>query len=721
MTARYEEALRHHEAGRLATAGALYHQVLRDDPDHAGSLHLTGLIAAQTGDPEAGAAAIARAIRLNPGQAPFHNSLALTLRLRGRLTEAEHEYRTAAELRPGSAEILNNLATVLRDLGRAGDAAVAYREALAAAPGIAEIWYNLASTLTGPEAERCFRQALALKPDYPDAWHNFGRYLAARCRWREAEGALAKVTALRPDDAAAWCDRGAAHQALDHMADAADCYERSILLRPGHAAAHYNLGCLRSLEGDAGGATVCHARALAADPDFAPARIGFCMAQLPIVYRSAAEVASRRRQYIEALNTLISGDTAGEAGLAAAVGTSQPFFLAYQGEDDAALQDQYGRFACRLLADQTPIAPRPRPGERIRLGIVSGFFQDHTIWTLFLEGWLTQLDRAKFEILGFHTGGGQDDRTALAARLCDRFHHALGSGDAWRAAIVAEAPHVLLYPEIGMDPLAARLAAQRLARVQCVTWGHPVTTGYPTLDYFLSSDLMEPPVADAHYTERLVRLPNLGLYAEPDSRPPCSGGGPLSDVPVFWSGQALYKYLPADDFVFPRIASRVGDCRFIFIEFAKSRAVTTIFRDRLAGAFADQGLDAAKYCVFLPPMTQNDYLTALRRADVVLDTIGWSGGKSTLDALATGPVIVTTPGRFMRGRHTAAILRRIGLADCVAETVEDYVALAVALALDPVRRAAVRERVARGRHLAFRDTAYIRALETFLIGAAEAS
>ena len=70
-----------------------------------------------------------------------------------------------------------------------------------------------------------------------------------------------------------------------------------------------------------------------------------------------------------------------------------------------------------------------------------------------------------------------------------------------------------------MDPIAGRLAAQRLAPVQCVAWGQPETTGMPTLDYFLSSDLMEPPDGAAHYTESLVRLPNLGLCYLPDALP----------------------------------------------------------------------------------------------------------------------------------------------------------------------------------------------------------
>ena len=101
----------------------------------------------------------------------------------------------------------------------------------------------------------------------------------------------------------------------------------------------------------------------------------------------------------------------------------------------------------------------------------------------------------------------------------------------------------------------------------------------------------------------------------------------------------------------------------------------------------------------------------------MLDTPGWSGGKSTLDCLAQDPAIVTLPGRFMRGRHTAAILRRIGCEATIAGSVDEYVAIAARLGLDAAWRAEVRQAVARGKAGAFGDLAYVRALETFLAGA----
>jgi predicted O-linked N-acetylglucosamine transferase (SPINDLY family) len=708
----FAEAMALHEAGRCGEAAAEYRRILAQVPDHADSLHLLGLITAEQADPVAGIALIRRAMAIEPGRAVHYNSLGSAYRRLDRLEDAVGAYRAAVALRPQSAEIHSNLATTLRDLGLHGEAVAHYRQAAEHAPAVADIWYNLANALadTGAvvETDMGYRAAIALKPDFVDALGNYGRWLMTQGRWADAEPRLAEALTLAPMRAGVWNNLGVVSQALVR-AEAETCFRTAVAIEPGLADAHYNLGCLLSEHGRPDEAVACHAAAVAADPGFGSARLAVCMAELPIVYRSEAEIAVRRQRYGAALARLVAGD--GRL-VADAIGRSQPFFLPYQGQDDLALQALYGRFVCAALAGAPArLAAAPADGERIRLGIVSGFFCDHTLWKLFLEGWLTQIDRGRFELIGFHTGLVSDDRTARAAALCDRFVQGLGSGAAWRAAVLDASPHVLLYPEVGMDPVAGRLAAMRLAPVQCVAWGQPETTGMPTMDYFLSSDLMEPPEGGAYYTERLVRLPNLGLHYTPDAG---ADAVAHADGPVFWSGQALYKYLPQYDAVFPRIARELGACRFVFIGFAKSEAVTEVFRERLWAAFAEVGLDAERHVVILPPMPQRDYIEAVGRADVILDTIEWSGGKSTLDCLAVNPAIVTLAGRFMRGRHTAAILRHIGCAATIAESVDAYVAIAVRLGRDPVWRAEVRQAVARGKQRAFGDLAYIRALEGFL-------
>ena len=565
--AEFAAAMALHQAGRTGEAAALYRAILCQQPDHADSLHLLGLITAEHDNPAAGIILIRRAMAIQPGFAPHYNSLGHAYRRLGQPREAVSAYRAAAELRPESAEIHNNLATTLRDLGDHGEALAHYRRAVALAPAVADLWYNLANVLAASgapdETEASYRNAINLKPDFADALANYGRWLMAHSRWVEAEAHLAEAIRLAPMNAATWNNLGIASQELGRTATET-CYRNALVIDPRLADAHYNLGCLLSAQGRTDDAIACHLAAIAADPEFGPARLAACMAELPILYHSDAEVAERRARYSDALGRLVAGDV---TGLAAAIGRSQPFFLPYQGEDDRALQAIYGQFACRVLADSQPPAPLaapPTPQERIRLGIVSGFFCDHTLFKLFLEGWLTHIDRTRFEVTGFHTGALADAQTARCAGLCDRFVSALPSGT-WRDAIINTAPHILLYPEVGIDPTAGRLAAMRLAPVQCAAWGQPETTGMPTIDYFLSSALMEPPDGDACYTERLIRLPDLGLCYRPDAPPVApfatspgqpapllADPWPVAPGTVFWSGQALYKYLPGYDAIFPK-------------------------------------------------------------------------------------------------------------------------------------------------------------------------
>ena len=448
-----------------------------------------------------------------------------------------------------------------------------------------------------------------------------------------------------------------------------------------------------------------------------------CMVELPILYGSAGDVGRQRARYAGQLALLEAqaADPAAARALAAAAGMSQPFFLPYQGQCDRALQAQYGGLMARLLQRPGgPLAGSPGPGERIRLGIVSGFFHEHTLWRLMLKGWLRHIDRDRFEVTAYHTGLTTDDQTEVARQLCPRF--VTGAEEQIRQAISADQPHALLYPEIGMDRVAARLGAERLAPLQCVAWGQPETTGLPTMDVFLSSGPMEPEGAAAHYTERLAELPGLGVCYEADERraEPCTRAalGLREQAVVFWCGQALFKYLPEHDEVFPRIAAQVGDCQFLFIGFAEEPAVTAQFERRLAGAFARAGLESGRYVRIVEPMPQARFLGSVRAADIVLDSIGWSGGKSTLDVLAEAPVIVTQRGLFMRGRHTAAILQAVGVTETIAATTDDYCAVAVRLARDPAWRAALRQRIAAGRASILGRPEPIRALEAVLAGRA---
>jgi len=321
-------------------------------------------------------------------------------------------------------------------------------------------------------------------------------------------------------------------------------------------------------------------------------------------------------------------------------------------------------------------------------------------------------------LFGYHTWPVTDSETKIAIEHCERFVQGPLSIEQWRREILADAPHILIYPEIGMDVDAMVLAAQRLAPVQCTSWGHPQTTGYPTLDYFLSSDLMEPQDADDHYSENLIRLPNLSYYYEPfdDVVPPMQREdiGLRPDATVFWCGRSLYTYLPEFDQVFPRIAQSVPDAQFAFIEYQKGTHVTKQFSERLDQAFAKLGLNYKDYCLFLRRLSQPEFSAAARLCDIVLDSIGWSGANSTMESLPHSLPVVTMPASMMRGRHAPAILTMIGVTETIAATLDDYVDIAIRLALEQDWRAAIRQKMRENSHRAYRDMDCIGALEEFM-------
>jgi protein O-GlcNAc transferase len=375
--------------------------------------------------------------------------------------------------------------------------------------------------------------------------------------------------------------------------------------------------------------------------------------------------------------------------------------------------------------DDTPLAELiemlaglPAADKPIRLGIVSGFFRQHSNWKIPIKGWLKMLNRTRFRASGYYTGTERDGETDAAAALCDRFVQGPLSLDGWRRTILNDAPHVLIFPEIGMDKVSAQLAAQRLAAVQCASWGHPVTSGFPSIDYFISSDLMEPAEAVAHYSERLVRLPNLSIYYEvPDVAPVAVTRHELglrTNAIVYWCCQSLPKYLPQFDEVFARIATEVRGCQFTFIEFGGGRSVTDIFRARLERAFRAVGLDVADHCVFLPRLAPDRFAGALGQCDVVLDSIGWSGCNSILESLVHNLPIVTIAGEMMRGRHAAAILEMMEVRETTARTVDEYISIAGLLGRDATKRAELSARIANGKHRVYRDDDCILALESFL-------
>jgi predicted O-linked N-acetylglucosamine transferase (SPINDLY family) len=720
-------AQNHLQAGQLAEAEAVYQEVLNFEPHHAVCLHGLGLIAFRRGDWARAVDLIELALLHAPDDAQAHAHLAAALQNHGQTEQSLKHFERSLELAPDDAEAHCNMGMTLRGLGRLDDAAAHYRRALELRPNYPEAHGALGIVMLGlgkaEEAITCLRRALALRPEDAEAHNNLGVVLMDQGRAEEAIARYEHALALRPDYVDAILNYGTALSQQGRFDEAVRRFERVLTLKPDHVDARLKLSAAFGTQLRRQDAVTQLERVLELKPDLAFARIGLCMAHLPIVYREVAEIAECRAGYDGSLTRLCTDFEAGrvEGDLAAAVGSSQPFYLAYQGLNDRYLQRRYGTLMCAAVNARFPQAalpPPPQPGEKVRVGIVAGLFRHHTVWKLLIKGWLTQLDREKFQVFGYHTAAPQDDQTETARKLCDRFVQGPLPVERWREEIAKDAPHILIYPDIGMDPGAGQLGAHRLAPVQCVTFGHPNTTGYPTFDYFLNSAMMEPEDADDHYSERLIRLPNLGLYYEPleigQVAVERAQLGLRPDTTVYWSGQSLFKYLPQYDDIFARIAREVGNCQFAFIRFHAGPHITGAFQARLERAFAAVGLQAADHCVFLPRLPTDVFVTAIGQCDVVLDPPTWSGGNTTLEGLVHNVPIVTWPGPFMRGRVTMAVLQRMGITDTIAATIDDYVAIAVRLARDVQWRTSLRQQMTENQQQVYRDREYILGLEDFL-------
>jgi predicted O-linked N-acetylglucosamine transferase (SPINDLY family) len=440
---------------------------------------------------------------------------------------------------------------------------------------------------------------------------------------------------------------------------------------------------------------------------------------VPSIYDNPEEINFYRQRYTQGLRELIQQTSLKtpeeKTNALAGIGRLTNFYLSYQAQNDIELQRQYGNLVHEIMAANFPqwvvplSMPQLQPNQKIRIGYTSHYLHSYS-GTLWLTGWLRYCNHENFEIYCYYTGNNPDLVTQQFQEYSDVFHHIPHNLSAVCEQIISDKLHILVFPEIGMNPQTMQMAGLRLAPVQCTAWGHPVTTGLPTIDYFLSSELMEPENAQSHYSEKLILLPNIGVsYPKPYIPPIVKSRADFQlsdDAVIYLCCQAPFKYLPQYDFVFAEIACRVSQAKFVFLR-------GKLLQQRLKREFAAVDLNSEDYCVLLTVPERLDYLMINLLADVYLDTFTWSGGNTTLEAIACHLPVVTCPGEFMRGRHSDSFLKMLGVTDTIAENTAEYVDIAVKLGLDPVWRRSVSERMSQRQDYLFDDQVCVAGLETF--------
>jgi protein O-GlcNAc transferase len=333
------------------------------------------------------------------------------------------------------------------------------------------------------------------------------------------------------------------------------------------------------------------------------------------------------------------------------------FFAVYQGENDRDLHANLGRIYRGVDLCKDRQIDRSR--SRIRIGFLSAYFRDHTIGRLNI-GRIQCLPRDQFEVIVLSVGKHDDEMARAIAKAADEYVVVPREVSAARKLIAEEELDILFFTDVGMDALTYTLAFSRMAPVQCTTWGHPVATGSPTMDFFISSELLEIPEAAQHYSEELIRLPSLGTYyyrprlVDPGKQR--TDFGLDSGRHLYLCPQTLFKFHPAFDEILAGILRRDPQGELVLIE-GRTTNWTRQLKDRFARAMPD----VVNHIRWVSAMPNQEFLQLLSLADVVLDPIHYGGGNTSYEALAVGTPVVTLPGPYMRSRITRSLYEKMGL------------------------------------------------------------
>jgi protein O-GlcNAc transferase len=704
----------HLKSGELGEAERSYRLVLESDPLHRHALINLGFVLKELGRFGESAEFIDRALIVASDDADARYLRASLHQAEGKFDQAAIHLERAVGLRPEFEIAYRELVIALFRAGRVQEATRWCDRALEMVPNSAELHFYRSNLYKHANAAGAAiasaRTALRLNP----------RLLAARSSLSDL---LASASGQRGQEiAAGYADLGLAYLASLEFVAARAAFERALALAPQVAEYHYNLGTVLHVQQEVAAAISSFDRAIALDPDHARARWAKSLAYASPFPESPAAAERARVKIVAGLQEFSRWSEGRLLQGEHFVGFNTPFYLTYQEQDNRPIFERYGSLcaqAMRYELDGRRGPPRTthQGTGRLRIGVVSADIREHSVWFALIKGWFEHFDRNRFEIGIFSLTSTPDSETEWAESHADFFVAGPKSVREWVESISALDPAILIYPAIGMDIVTLQLASVRLAPTQITTWGHPETCGLPTIDLYLSAEKFEPVDAQQYYSEKLVSLLNLGnCYrgrvqhaAEPDLN--ALGIDPTRPI-LICSGTA-FKYQAEHDRILTQIASQVDGSQLIFFR-QRPESLSDLLKARLQRAFTQAGLDFERHVNFIPTQPLEVFHGLLRRAHIALDTIGFSGYNTAIQAIESDLPVVTREGRFLRGRLASGILRRLGMTELIAQTTDDYVGLVVKLIGDAAFQKRVRSEIVRRRAILYDDIASIRHLEDVL-------
>jgi protein O-GlcNAc transferase len=627
----------------------------------------------------------------------------------------------SGERLPEAGALFLGVGDLLKQYAMPEEATFYYRLAAELDPRPAEAWYRLGDLLHDSrlykEARRALSAALEADPGHWGAGYTFAVLLQDVGLDAEAIPYYLHALELREDHAKTHNNLGSALLNTGDLLDAHEHFDRAVELDPHFAHARANLGTVLNLRGHYHEALAAleQAGALGAP---AGCRVKHALIQpaVPARLKEITDARSRMQRELQALKAegVTLADPLREVGIT-------PFYLAYQGADDLPLMRQLADFYTACAPQLSVVAPHcssvlPRPeGSKLRVGFASTFLYDHTIGRYFNQV-IGKLNREQFHVTAISTFANLDPVAELILAEADSVITLPMNLDAAQQMISEARLDVLVYCDIGMEPLTYFLAFARLAPVQIAFYGHPESTGIPTIDFYLSHEECEPEGSAGHYSEKLLLLsPKVAytFYPRPQADPEPKSRSDFALDParhLYLCPQSLFKIHPDMDGLFARILAADPQGELLLFE-GQQPHWNDLISERLSLAIPDFDQRVR----FLPRMGHLDFLEVLRLSDVILDPLHFSGGATTLDGLAMGTPVVTLPGAFMRGRQTLACYRLLGMDECVVGDLDQYVEKAVEIASNPELRSELSRRILEAAPRLYEDTGMVREFEALLL------
>ena len=392
----------------------------------------------------------------------------------------------------------------------------------------------------------------------------------------------------------------------------------------------------------------------------------------PRVYKNTRQLNYFRKKFlflINNINNLLLNKTLSNNERLNIIKSKTNFHLAYQQENDLELNKKY----YDLLSKIYPEDKRFKIDQFIenKILFVSGFFHKHTVSKIFFNFVEEVTNIKKFEVHMLHLSHIEDDWTALFRNLNGKFHQKTSINEIYNF-LMKEKFKTIIFLDHAMNNITQAILNVKLAKKYIMLWGHPITTGSRNVDFFVSSKFMDNN-NQANYSEKLLLLDGIGFNYKVDK----NLNTLKKIIPKnnsFYIPQALFKFLPKYDHLLGVLLEQNKNSTISIIK-DKDPYYTKIFVERL---LKNKKINKNfKRIFFLNGQDKKfNFIDKLMEHKIVMDTVGWSGGNTSIEAIYLNKPIITLEGNTLRGNHTSAILKQINLEILIAKNYSEYLALA---------------------------------------------